>query len=190
MTPVARPGELIDCGDFVLRRWREREDFEAALALIEESLEHLRPWETWVAGHDAERTRGFLARSAVRWDEGEVFTYALAAGDGRLLGMCQAYRGAGPRGWRLGYWLHPAATGRGFATRAAAALAAEMFTLPGVEFVEISHDLANTASAAVPRRLGFTELGRGPAAPPVAPAGSGTEVVWRLDRPPSGPGAG
>ncbi|MFE6871375.1 GNAT family N-acetyltransferase [Kitasatospora sp. NPDC057692] len=180
---MGRPREIIDCGDFTLRRWREREDFAAATALIEESLEHLRPWETWVTEHSAEHTRGFLARSGVRWDEGEVFNYAVAAGDGRLLGMCQAYRWTEPRGRRLGYWLHPGATGRGIATRAAAALTAEMFALPDVEFVEIAHDLANTASAAVPRRLGFAEVGRGPAASPVPPAGSGIEVVWRLDRP-------
>ncbi|MER7708086.1 GNAT family N-acetyltransferase [Kitasatospora sp. NPDC097605] len=180
---MARPREIIDCGDFTLRRWRGQQDLTAATALIEESREHLRPWEHWISGHDEEATLGFLERSTARWEAGEVFNYALAARDGGLLGMCQAYRGHDPRGPRLGYWLHPAATGRGIATRAASALAAEMFTLPGVEFVEIAHDLANTASAAVPRRLGFTEVRRGPAAPPVPPAGSGTEVVWRLERP-------
>ncbi|MER5352237.1 GNAT family N-acetyltransferase [Kitasatospora sp. NPDC002551] len=187
---MGRPRESIDCGDFTLRRWRGQEDLAAALALIEESLEHLRPWETWIDGYDEEFTRGFLDRAGARWDEGEVFNYAVAAGDGTLLGMCQAYRGADPRGPRLGYWLHPAATGRGFATRAAAALTAEVFALPDVEFVEIAHDLANTASAAVPRRLGFREVRRGPVAPPVAPAGSGTEVVWRLERPADAPRPG
>ncbi|MFB6890999.1 GNAT family N-acetyltransferase [Kitasatospora sp. NPDC056327] len=179
---MARPRELIDCGDFVLRRWREREDFAAAFALIEESLEHLRPWETWVEAHDEENTRAFLARTGIRWQDGEVYNYAVVLPDGTLAGMGQAYRAAHPRGARLGYWLHPAATGRGIATRAAAALAREMFALPDVEFVEIAHDSANTSSAAVPRRLGFTEIRRGRAAPPVPPAGSGTEVVWRLER--------
>ncbi|WP_344328085.1 GNAT family N-acetyltransferase [Kitasatospora putterlickiae] len=182
---MVRPRETVDCGDFTLRRWRGQEDLAAATALIEESREHLRPWETWIIGHDEESTRGFLTRSAARWEAGEVFNYAVVAGDGALLGMCQAYLGVDPRGPRLGYWLHPAATGRGIATRAAAALAAEMFTLPDVRYVEIAHDLANTASAAVPRRLGFAEVRRGPLAGPAAPAGSGIEVVWRLERPPA-----
>ncbi len=69
------------------------------------------------------------------------------------------------------------------ATRAAAALIAEMFTLPDVEYVEITHDSANVSSAAIPRRLGFTELRREPAPSPVAPAGSGVNVIWRLNRP-------
>ncbi|WP_327421349.1 GNAT family N-acetyltransferase [Streptomyces sp. NBC_01527] len=89
----------------------------------------------------------------------------------------------------MGYWLHPAATGQGIATRATAAMITEMFTLPDVEYLEITHDLANTSSAAIPRRLGFTEVLREQATPPAAPCRSGIEVVWRLNRgrAPSGP---
>ncbi|WP_327340490.1 GNAT family N-acetyltransferase [Streptomyces sp. NBC_01324] len=100
---------------------------------------------------------------------------------GTLVGMCQAYRGAEPAGWFLGYWLHPSATGRGIATRATSELISEMFTLPAVRYLEIAHDSANTASAAIPRRLGFTEVRL--AAPPTAPSGTGVEVIWRLYRP-------
>ena len=83
----------------------------------------------------------------------------------------------------MGYWLHPAVSGRGIATRAAAALVTEMFALPDVEYLEIAHDLANTSSGAIPRRLGFTEVRREPVTPPAAPSASGIDVVWRLDRP-------
>ncbi|WP_327298212.1 MULTISPECIES: hypothetical protein [unclassified Streptomyces] len=38
-----------------------------------------------------------------------------------------------------------------------AAMVTEMFTLPDVEYLEIAHDLSNASSAAIPRRLGFTE---------------------------------
>jgi hypothetical protein len=58
-----------------------------------------------------------------------------------------------------------------------------MFTLPDVEYLEIAHDLSNTSSAAVPRRLGFTEVLREQVTPPTAPSGSGIDVVWRLNRP-------
>ncbi|MEU8699953.1 GNAT family N-acetyltransferase [Streptomyces sp. NPDC048680] len=64
-----------------------------------------------------------------------MYNYAITK-DGALVGMCQTYRGAEPNGRLMGYWLHPAATGQGIATRATA-----------------------------------------------APAGSGIEVVWRLNRP-------
>ncbi len=47
----------------------------------------------------------------------------------------------------------------------------------------IIHDLANTRSAGVPRRLGFTEVGRRASRQlPAAPGESGIEVVWRLTR--------
>ncbi|MFJ9442267.1 GNAT family N-acetyltransferase [Kitasatospora sp. NPDC101235] len=179
---MVRPRNVIERGDLVLRRWRGQEDFAAAFTLIEESLDHLRPWEPWVARHDEEHTRALLGRCDTWWASGEVYNYAIVE-DGAPVGMCQTARAAEPGGRRVGYWLHPAATGRGLATRAVAALAEETFTLPEVAYLEIVHDRANTASAAVPRRLGFTELRREPAAPPVAPAGSGIAVVWRLDRP-------
>ncbi|MEV0261543.1 GNAT family N-acetyltransferase [Streptomyces sp. NPDC050617] len=179
---MARPSQLIECGDFVLRRWRGQEDFAPAFQLIEESLEHLLPWEPWAAGHSEESTRTLLANSESKWATGEVFNYAITQ-DGVPIGMCQSYRAPEPRGRCLGYWLHPAATGRGIATKAAAALVTEMFALPDVEYLEITHDSANASSAAIPRRLGFTETHREPAAQPAPPAGSGINVTWRLDCP-------
>lgn len=183
MVGMARPRQIIECGDFVLRRWQGQSDYASAFTLIEESVEHLLPWEPWVARHGEAATRDFLAKAGTNWASGDVYNYAIEADGGALLGMCQSYRYADPRGRRLGYWLHPAATGRGIATRATAALVAEMFTLPEVEYLEIEHDVANTASAAVPRRLGFTELRHEQGTPPTAAAGTGTFAIWRLDRP-------
>ncbi|MEU8983882.1 GNAT family N-acetyltransferase [Streptomyces sp. NPDC048309] len=182
MAVMKRPRQIIECGDFVLRCWRGQSDFAPAFKLIEESLDHLRPWESWVARHSAASTREFLATSESKWTSGDVYNYAIAK-DGTLIGMCQTYRGAEPQGRRMGYWLHPAATGQGIATRATAAMVTEMFTLPDVEYLEIVHDLSNTSSAAIPRRLGFTEVLREQGTPPAVPAGSGIVVVWRLNRP-------
>ncbi len=182
MAVMARPRQIIECEDFVLRRWRGQQDFAAASELIEESRDHLRPWEPWVAGHTKEKTGDLLAMFESKWANGDVYNYAIVK-DGSLIGMCQTSRGAEPQGRRMGYWLHPAATGQGIATRATAALVAEMFTLADVEYLEIAHDLANTSSAAIPRRLGFTEIRREQATPPVAPSGIGIEVTWRLNRP-------
>jgi RimJ/RimL family protein N-acetyltransferase len=179
---MTRPRQVIECGDFVLRRWRGQSDFAAAFTLIEESLEHLRPWALWVARHSADSTRDFLAKSESKWASGDVYNYAIAK-DGTPIGMCQTYRAAERHGWGMGYWLHPAATGQGIATRATAAMITEMFTLPDVEYLEIAHDLANTSSAAIPRRLGFTEIRREQVKPPAAPSGTGIDVVWRLNRP-------
>ncbi|MFF3261966.1 GNAT family N-acetyltransferase [Streptomyces sp. NPDC002932] len=179
---MERPRPVIECGDVALRGWRGQRDFSSAHRLIEESVDHLRPWEPWVALHSEENTRGFLAKSVSGWAGCRVYNYGIIE-HGTLVGMCQAYRGAEPAGWFLGYWLHPSATGRGIATRATSALISEMFTLPAVRYLEIAHDSANTASEAIPRRLGFTEVRRELAAPPTAPSGTGVEVIWRLYRP-------
>ena len=181
MAAMERPSQIIECGHFALRRWRGQSDFLPAFKLIEESLDHLRPWMPWVAGHSEKSTRDFLAKSESKWASGNAYNYAITK-DGTLIGMCSTYRGAEPQGWRMGYWLHPAATGQGIATRAMAAMVTEMFALPDVEYLEIAHDLANTSSGAIPRRLGFTEVRREPVTPPAAPSDSGTDVVWRLNR--------
>ncbi|MEU9247850.1 GNAT family N-acetyltransferase [Streptomyces sp. NPDC048385] len=176
------PSQIIECGDVALRRWRGQSDFAAAFKLIEDSLGHLRPWMPWIACHSETSTREFLAKSESKWASGDAYNYAITK-DGTLIGMCSAYRGAEPRGWSMGYWLHPAATGQGIATRATAAMVTEMFALPDVEYLEVAHDLANTSSGAIPRRLGFTEVRREQVTPPAAPSDSGIDVVWRLNRP-------
>lgn len=183
---MQRPRQIIDCGDFALRRWRGHSDLGPVSDLIEESLDHLRPWMPWVARHSEEKTRVFLAKSAAQWDSGDAYNYGVTR-QGTLIGMVSAHRGSAPEpgGWRMGYWLHPAATGQGIATRAAAAMTAEIFTLPNVAYLEVVHDLANVDSGAVPRRLGFTEVRREQVTPPAAPSDSGIDVVWRLDCPAS-----
>ncbi|MBJ7003534.1 GNAT family N-acetyltransferase [Streptomyces griseofuscus] len=179
-----RPSQLIECGEFVLRRLRGQRDFVQLFTLIEQSRDHLRPWMPWADGHDEQSTRELLASSETKWESGELYNYVVAE-NGELIGMCQAYR-AEPRGCRLGYWLHPCAVGRGIATRATAALAKEMFALADVGYLEIAHDVANAPSRAVPRRLGFTELRREQAPPPAAPSGCGIDLIWRLNRPATG----
>lgn len=116
------------------------------------------------------------------WASGDAYQYAITS-DGVVVGSCGLVRRIGPGGLEIGYWLRPADTGRGLVTAAAAALVREAFALPEVDRVEIIHDLANTRSAGVPRRLGFTEVGRRASRRlPAAPGESGIEVMWRLIR--------
>ncbi|WP_316528703.1 GNAT family N-acetyltransferase [Kitasatospora brasiliensis] len=176
------PQHVIALDGLTLRRFDAATDLPEFLAVIEDSLEHLRPWMPWAADHSATRTAAFLAERPGLWASGRDFTYAITQ-DGAIVGACGLFRREDtPDDVReIGYWLHPAATGRGLATRAARALAAEAFRLPGVACVEIVHDPANLASGAVPARLGFTEHVRRPAEA-LAPAETGEELVWRLTR--------
>ncbi|MFE4359577.1 MULTISPECIES: GNAT family N-acetyltransferase [unclassified Kitasatospora] len=176
------PQHVIALDGATLRRFDGEADLPEFFAVIEESLEHLRPWMPWVGEHSRAKTAEFLAGRAELWANGRDFTYAIVL-DGAIVGACGLFRREDtPDEVReIGYWLHPAATGRGLATRTARALADEAFRLPGVEAVEIVHDPANRASGAVPARLGFTEHLRRPAEV-LAPAETGEELVWRLTK--------
>jgi ribosomal-protein-serine acetyltransferase len=156
-------------------------DASELLQVVTESLEHLKPWMSWATNdYDAATTVGFLANSAKGWADGRLFNHAITV-DGAIVGVAGADRAGDVV--EIGYWLHPAHTGRGLATAAAAELVEFAFALDGVRRVQIWHDEANIASGGVPRRLGFTEIDR--RTPPREPAfgnEAGVDVVWELKR--------
>lgn len=155
------PQRLIEIDDrLALRPFDAEADLDAWVRVIDESLEHLRPWMPWAAEHSRENTAAFLDGRAELWQSGEQFTYAVVA-DGGLVGSCGLYKheDTPENAYEIGYWLHPAATGRGVATRAAGAMVEQGLRLPGVDELLIVHDPANHASGAVAARLGFTEAG-------------------------------
>ncbi|SER42468.1 Protein N-acetyltransferase, RimJ/RimL family [Lentzea xinjiangensis] len=164
---------------------RKLTDTDAAelLRVVTESLAHLRPWAPWAAGdYDASTVTEFLAASEDGWERGTSFTHAITVDDA-IIGVAAADRPGHADLVEIGYWLHPAHTGRGHATAAAAELVEFAFALDGVHRVQIWHDEANVASSGVPRRLGFTEIGR--RTPPREPAigrRAGVDVVWELRR--------
>ncbi len=175
----ARPDEEIKHGQVVLRRYRE-DDLNAVVAAVTDSADHLRPWLPWAEHYSRDSAAEFLANSVQGWDDGTVYNYAITTG-GALAGGIGLMARIGPGGLEIGYWVGQAYTRRGLATAAAAALVEQAFRLPGVERLEIVHDELNAASGGVPRKLGFTEVGRRAIDPPPA-AGTGIGVVWRLVR--------
>ncbi|WP_189035470.1 GNAT family N-acetyltransferase [Streptomyces daqingensis] len=176
---MEQPPESGTFGRVELRRLRV-DDAAALHAVVEGAREHLVPWMPWAAEQDLAGTTAYLAASEEGWRSGEAYGYGILC-DGELAGSCGLMRRIGPGGLDIGYWLHPAWTGRGLATTSVEALVRWAFELAGIDRVEIHHDAANTASAAVPRRLGFTEAGREPVrGGPTAPGETGIDVTWRL----------
>src|SRR5262249_13901093 len=86
-----------------------------------------------------------------------------------------------------GYWTVAAKTRRGYATAAARAMTQVALALPGARRGEIHCDEANTASAGVPRKLGY-RLGPGGKRGKEGPGGEGPRMIWVWD-PPGGPRA-
>jgi ribosomal-protein-serine acetyltransferase len=175
----ARPDEEIEHGQVILRRYRE-DDLDAVLAAVTESADHLSPWLPWAVNYSRESAEAFLDSSDQGWDDGTVYNYAITTA-GALAGGIGLMARIGPGGLEIGYWVHQAFTRRGLATAAAAALVEQAFRLPGVDRLEIVHDELNVASGGIPRKLGFTEVGRYVMDMP-APAGTGVGVIWRLVR--------
>jgi RimJ/RimL family protein N-acetyltransferase len=175
----ARPDEVIEDGEVTLRRHRPA-DVDAVFEAVNDSIDHLRPWMPWTVDYNRESAAGFLAKTAQDWETGTAYNYAIMT-DGILAGGCSLMARIGPGGLEIGYWVHQAYTRRGLATAASAALVEQAFRLPGVARVEIVHDELNVASGGIPRKLGFTAVGRRAIDPP-SPEGSGVGVVWQLVR--------
>ena len=179
-----RPNELIEHAPVTLRRFRA-DDRDALFQTVTESLDHLRPWMPWAAGYSLASAEEYLAGSIKSWDEGTEYNYAIVTanpdGSSTLAGVAGLMARIGPGGLEIGYWVHRAYARRGLATAATAALVEQAFRLPGVDRVEIVHDALNVASAGIPRKLGFSEVGRRPLDLP-PPEGTGIGVVWSRTR--------
>ncbi|MFJ4090658.1 GNAT family N-acetyltransferase [Kitasatospora sp. NPDC089913] len=178
-TPGRPPELLRPAGGITLRR-RSPAQSLALNAAVRADLDHLRPWLEWAAEPPtAARTAELTEAGMAAWEAGTDFIYlvGLDAEPGRVIGSFGLHRRIGPGALEIGYWVGTDHVGRGIATAAARALTAAAFALPGIHRVEIHCDPANTASAAVARRLGF-RLDRTVDAPVRAPGETGRKQIW------------
>jgi ribosomal-protein-serine acetyltransferase len=150
--------------------------------IVQESLEHLRPWMPWVAQEpmSLSRRRELIAGWERAWRDGGdvclgIFTHGQAAGS------CGLHRRIGPGGLEIGYWIHPAFVRRGLATETARLLTRAALTTPGIERVEIHPDKANHVSGRIPRKLRY-ELVEEMPKEANAPSESGVSCRWRMTR--------
>jgi RimJ/RimL family protein N-acetyltransferase len=178
-----RPPERITLDGMLLRRWTPA-DAPALHAAVLESFEILHPWMPWAAEPPKpDDQEAFVASAVGQWNMGEAYIYGIFDPNGeRILGTVGLHARVGPGAFDIGYWLHIDHTGKGLATRASGALTDAGFALPGTGRIEIHCDEANTASAAIPRRLGY-RLDRIDDHNPAAPAETGRLMVWVKSRP-------
>ena len=133
----------------------------AAVAAVNESLGHLRPWMAWAAEPAAEAAMAtFLAAGEQLWAQRRDFSYSILEGpEQRVVGGCGLHGRQGPDALDIGYWIHVDRIGQGLATEASRALTDAAFTIEGIERVRIQCDERNVRSARVPEKLGFQLLG-------------------------------
>ena len=170
--------ERIELPDAVLRPFRTS-DADALARAVGESLEHLRPWMPWANNGSAEPDfqRRRLVAVVQQWNRGDEYQYGLFdPEEARVLGSFGLMTRRGRSSLEIGYWVHVDATGRGHATRAAAAL------------TDVALDRARRAAGAdlhgrgEPAERGDPEAARFRAG---AGRGRGPHRVQR-DRPPAG----
>ncbi|HET9914140.1 MAG TPA: GNAT family protein [Anaerolineales bacterium] len=129
---------------------------------VKENVEHLRPWMPWVYAEPEpiEEKVQRLKRFRGMFDLGQNFVYGIFdPEDTRLLGGTGLHPRIGERQLEIGYWIHKDYVNQGLATECTAALVKVAFELIHVHRIEIHCDPANVASAAIPRKLGFTHEG-------------------------------
>ncbi|WP_437943824.1 GNAT family N-acetyltransferase [Sorangium sp. So ce281] len=155
-----RPPDRILTARLTLRAWRP-EDALLIREAIDTSLAHLRPWMPWAAHEPSsmEATTALLEKFRDDFTEGRDFHYGIFMRDERdVLGGTGLHPRIGPGALEIGYWLRATATRCGYATEAVAGLTRVALEELGVSRVEIRCDPRNTASAAVPRRLGYRHV--------------------------------
>jgi RimJ/RimL family protein N-acetyltransferase len=181
------PPRRIVTEQVVLRCWELR-DAAALKTAIDDNLEHLRPFIPWAYDEpqDLAQKQELIARFRAEFDAGDDFVYGVFAPDDEtVVGGTGLHTRVGPLGLEIGYWVHRRWTRRGIATALSAALTRVAFEHCGADRVEIRIDPANTASLAIPRKLGFAEEAtlrrRLPGAPGEPPHDAVVFVLFRDD---------
>lgn len=155
---VAATPYRIETERLLLRCW---DPGDAALLeeAVSSSLPELQAWLPWA--HDEplsldariELLRGFRSK----FDAGGESIYGILSADSSTaLGGIGLHPDVGDDALEIGYWIRTSAAGAGLGGEAAAAMTRAGFRLRGVDRLEIRVDPANTRSARIPERLGYT----------------------------------
>jgi RimJ/RimL family protein N-acetyltransferase len=149
---------------------------------ITESVEHLRPWMPWAHAEPepVEEKIQRVRRFRGEFDLGQNFIYAiLNLEETKLVGGTGLHPRLGEDQLEIGYWIHKDYVNQGLVTESTAALIKVAFELVHVHRIEIHCDPGNHASAAVPRKLGFTHEGTLRAKTPFLDGWSDS-MIWGL----------
>ena len=181
----------IESPRLIIRCW-EPDDVDALITAVAGAIDHLRPWMPWIADEPMDRVArlALIEEWEAAWASGGDAVYGAfvrpdphpPATPAVVVGGTGLHRRVGPGGLEVGYWVHAHHTRQGYATEIARAVTEAAFTDPDIDRVEIHHDRANEASAAVPRALGFRYVDYRKSEP-VAPGETGAVCTWRTTRP-------
>lgn len=158
---ILNPAYRIETERLVVRCY-EPSDARLLMESVQESVEHLKPWMPWA--HDEplpfeQKLRG-VRRFRGKFDLQEDYVYGIFnREETRLVGGTGLHTRVGDSQLEIGYWIHKDFINQGLVTESTAALVKVAFEVIHIHRLEIHCDPRNLASAAVPRKLGFTHEG-------------------------------
>jgi RimJ/RimL family protein N-acetyltransferase len=179
--PLATPLPRSIVGIRILLTQYTPADVDRVRPVIEESRVHLSSFLGWAitpASREDDMMRA--VQGETMWREGRDAQYVISE-VGTVLGMIGLHQRGGPDELEIGYWLAADATGRGIMTEACTVVTTAAFGAPEVEAVEITNDVRNHRSGAVPERLGFRRVGACTSTTYTS-HDSGIKVRWRVER--------
>jgi RimJ/RimL family protein N-acetyltransferase len=159
MTPGTGPIYRINTQRTVIRCWNP-EDAPIMKASIDENISHLVTFMPWAAQEpqDLDEKIKLLRTFRGRFDLDQDFIYGIFnPGETQVIGGTGLHPRAGANAREIGYWIHHDYINQGLATEVSAALTRVAFELLEIQRVEIHCAVENSASAAVPRKLGYTQ---------------------------------
>ena len=157
-TGKKRVAYRVETGRLLLRCW-DPADAPLLRAAIDANDDHLRPHIPFMKDEprSLQQTADWLRGHRAAFDSDKMYRFAVFdAGGQTLLGENMLIDRVGPGGLEIGYWTHRDAVGEGIATEATCAMVRLAFETRHVERIEIMCAPANSASAAIPAKLGFT----------------------------------
>lgn len=154
------PGDFHeDLGDGVVLRQLRYGDAPQLFKLYRDNRERMRPYFRWpLTVEHVGQVRGAIAECNEHFAANQRVNAALEE-DGELLGLIFMNSNHDPvnRRTELAYWIDGAAEGRGLVTCGCKALVRYAFDELGMNRIDITADVTNARSLAIPERLGFTK---------------------------------
>ena len=155
---LSNPAYRIETDRLVIRCYHPS-DVQMLADSISENVEHLKPWMPWVHAEPEpiEEKEKRLKRFRGMFDLGQDYVYGIFnPEETRLLGGTGLHTRLGESELEIGYWIDKDHINQGLVTESTSALIKVAFEIIHVHRLEIHCDPGNFASAAIPRKLGFT----------------------------------
>lgn len=117
---------------------------------------------TWDPPAHIDEVHAFTDMKLAEWEAGERFVWSIFEKDGEaFIGRVETHKAKELPGntWGLGYWIHPAQQGNGYATEAARAAITFAFQALKADSIVSSHVDWNAASGNVLKKIGMKHTG-------------------------------